>query len=857
MGVTIQLRGDTAAAWAAINPVLHLHELGVEQDTNKAKFGDGVTAWNSLAYWSPGGFGGAEPANTVLAGPPSGAAAVPTFRSLVAGDIPQLSNYAPTGLVGAGAPTAYAGGTVIGHPLYGSWTQGQWVVDLTGQMYVCVTSGTPGGWRRVKADPWQFFVADYARCDGQQALVSVTTSSASISTTPLAAPSAPSLAQSAGGGLTLLAVYQALVTYVNRWGETVGSTSASITLTGTNATITLNTPAASGNATGYNVYMTGPGGATFWKQNATPITLGVSYTQSTATLTSGTSPPGADSSAAQIFSVVTTPSMPASGTAVTSTYNLFVPVTISGGTITQVLINGAQAGTGAGTYLLPPLATIAIVYSSLPSWSWASPDVGKNCMINGGLGSPGTPYLGTIATVVSPTAATVGDTTMAATQAGCAMVFSTDDRLAVDQCVSDAKAYALVHNHFVQVVGPDKIIGLGSGVFQSVYNGVGGGTPGNLTYNTQVRVPVDNSSGQTEKMEVQFLGPGDNTHAIFWVSALPNLNGCCYVSYSLGPNTVDPVYGQQSVIGAPHGGAGAGANGFYNVNAVFQGVQVVVPGWSNSYAFDVEWASGFRMRGMGMSYAPSTNTGGGINPSNAWVTNSFWQAKLGAALRAPTEQNNDNCYIESFTGEGTTQCLLTGADHLVVNRLCSLNNYFGIRIDGVDMNAHDLTISQWSIENCGGGIFQSNAGGHVAIDIVMDGENTGPSYDIQDNGNNVYGRFSWNDPFRSAGGPANILAPIVVGAANLKVWNRQLVRQVYGAPTYTLGTALQNPWWDTVTINLLGGTVTNVQIGPTSAACTTSIATSTASLVSFKLPAGWWFNITGSVKPTTFQVVPD
>lgn len=51
-GATIKLRRDTAAAWAAANPVLALAEPGLEIDTNSIKYGNGVTAWNSLPYAS-------------------------------------------------------------------------------------------------------------------------------------------------------------------------------------------------------------------------------------------------------------------------------------------------------------------------------------------------------------------------------------------------------------------------------------------------------------------------------------------------------------------------------------------------------------------------------------------------------------------------------------------------------------------------------------------------------------------------------------------------------------------------------------------------------------------------------------
>ena len=45
-------RHYTAANWTSVNPVLAAGEMGVETDTNKFKFGDGVTAWSSLAYAS-------------------------------------------------------------------------------------------------------------------------------------------------------------------------------------------------------------------------------------------------------------------------------------------------------------------------------------------------------------------------------------------------------------------------------------------------------------------------------------------------------------------------------------------------------------------------------------------------------------------------------------------------------------------------------------------------------------------------------------------------------------------------------------------------------------------------------------
>jgi hypothetical protein len=57
MAQQIQLRNGTATAWTTANPILAAGEMGIETDTFKAKVGNGVTAWNSLAYLTGGGGG--------------------------------------------------------------------------------------------------------------------------------------------------------------------------------------------------------------------------------------------------------------------------------------------------------------------------------------------------------------------------------------------------------------------------------------------------------------------------------------------------------------------------------------------------------------------------------------------------------------------------------------------------------------------------------------------------------------------------------------------------------------------------------------------------------------------------------
>lgn len=55
MARKLQLRRDTSSRWTSANPTLAEGEPGFETDTGFIKVGDGVTAWNSLAYWRGGG----------------------------------------------------------------------------------------------------------------------------------------------------------------------------------------------------------------------------------------------------------------------------------------------------------------------------------------------------------------------------------------------------------------------------------------------------------------------------------------------------------------------------------------------------------------------------------------------------------------------------------------------------------------------------------------------------------------------------------------------------------------------------------------------------------------------------------
>jgi hypothetical protein len=72
-----------------------------------------------------------------------------------------------------------------------------------------------------------------------------------------------------------------------------------------------------------------------------------------------------------VGSNVTAPAVPASGVPVFNNNNQAVIVTVTGGTVTAIAVNGVTTGATTGPITVPAFGWITLTYSVAPTWAWA------------------------------------------------------------------------------------------------------------------------------------------------------------------------------------------------------------------------------------------------------------------------------------------------------------------------------------------------------------------------------------------------------------------------------------------------------------------------------------------------------
>lgn len=108
----------------------------------------------------------------------------------------------------------------------------------------------------------------------------------------LAPPAAPTLATATTGGTVAAGTYLVEISYVDAQGETTPSAPLAIVTTGSTSTITIDSPAASGSATGWYAYVTQVNGSAFTRQQTagSPTAIATNLTLTAPPTSSGAAP---------------------------------------------------------------------------------------------------------------------------------------------------------------------------------------------------------------------------------------------------------------------------------------------------------------------------------------------------------------------------------------------------------------------------------------------------------------------------------------------------------------------------------------------------------------------------------------
>jgi hypothetical protein len=192
-----KMRRGTAANWTSVNPTLLDGEPGLETDTLKVKYGDGVTAWTGLPYASgPGGTGtvtsvdasGGTTGFTFTGGP------ITTGGTLILGGTLAVANG------GTGATTASAARAALGVAI-GSDVEAH-DADLTA---IAAIAGTSGLLRKTAANTWSLDTSAYLTANQLVTLSGdVSGAGATAITTTIGANKVTRAMLSATAGATLL-----------------------------------------------------------------------------------------------------------------------------------------------------------------------------------------------------------------------------------------------------------------------------------------------------------------------------------------------------------------------------------------------------------------------------------------------------------------------------------------------------------------------------------------------------------------------------------------------------------------------------------------------------------------------------
>lgn len=502
-------------------------------------------------------------------------------------------------------------------------------------------------------------------------------------------------------------------------------------------------------------------------------------------------------------------------------------------------------------------------------------DVGKPIVVKGALTSGQTSLVTTIASYQSATQVTL-TAAATATATGLQVVWGTDDTAAIQRAINAALAYAGTLGAVAQVTLPNAPGGFGYMIAGPLLS-----TDGvNAVYNSQLTIGVrsDRSPGVT----LEFVGPTDAGQPRHWNQDYPAFTGATLFSAgsfaSQAAQATSDTHsianlGNPSCLGGPTGKAGYGVTGtnplFNNVTVVLRNVSIMTTysasGWGYCpFNFHGMARAHLERCSFGTSGVVQYYTGGGGSGGNTdFATLSSFSSGASVGGLMPAAGNNASCRVQDCVWNGgyTYGPLLT--EHTVgvgVNTVLYCWGGVGVAGNYGDGGTgagslHAIEMGQWCVEACTYHLVVWGAGSAGVGPYVRGTLDTEGTVQVRGNTNIAANLQALTGELHLTGSPST---PSFTFPTGLRLIKETQARGPVASPSYTLGTA-QISFYRDATVTISGGTVTGVKVSALAGGASAPAMTTQAGVTSgtFRVPSGCWWEIDGSVQPTSMQWVLD
>jgi hypothetical protein len=504
-------------------------------------------------------------------------------------------------------------------------------------------------------------------------------------------------------------------------------------------------------------------------------------------------------------------------------------------------------------------------------------DVGKAIAVKGALTSGVTTLVTTVASYQSATQVTLSAAATVTSGTGLQVVWGTDDTAHIQAAINAAQAFTSPFGVATQV-----LLNRAPGGFGYMIAGPLLFTDGvNSVYNSQLTIGV--RSDRLPPQTLEFIGPSDAGTTRHWNQDYPTFTGATLFSTGVFSSQAAQATsdthsvsngGNPSCLGGPTGKFGYGVSAtnpvFNNVTVVLRNMSIMnvhsSSGWSYSpFNFHGMARAHLEQCSFGTSGVVQYYTGGGGSGGNTDFANPATfsgGASIGGLM--PAAGNNASCRVQDCVWNGgyTYGPLLT--EHTVcVGLNTSLYSWIGVGIAGNYGDGgtgagslHGVELGQFCIEACSYHLAVWGTGASGIGPYVRGRIDTEGTVQIRGNLNNTANLQALMGEIELCGSPST---PTFTFPSGLHILKQTQARGPVASPSYVLGTAQINAFYRDADVTISGGTVTGVKVSALAGGGSAPTMTTLTGVISgtFRVPAGCWWEIDGSVQPTSMQWVLD